>query len=207
MSNRRPWSLRDEHRHHLTQDSWNFIFAEHIRKAKLLGAAAMSDDLHVLIGYQVEDCASWRWNKVEQFPNDPRNRKAAEELERLALDIEKLEGSEIHKRVRDTTDRLVAVDNGDIWYEVGEDVSAELRSIGFRSGYETGEQLLAWYCDLLEEHRRVVEDNLSEIDHSVHVTETGLSEEVANHPAVKAAAQAYAEAVARASVEARKKNL
>ena len=80
-------------------------------------------------------------------------------------------------------------------------------TIGFRSGYETGEQLLAWYCDLLEEHRRVIEDNLSEIDHSVPVTETGLSEEVANHPAVKAAAQAYAEAVARASVEARKKNL
>jgi hypothetical protein len=161
----------------------------------------MSDDLNVLIGYQVQSTAEWRRNKAEQFPDDPRNLRAAEELERLAVQIEQLEDSAIHKRVRDKTDRFTAVDNGDGWYEINEDVSAELRSIGFHSGYQTGEQFLAWYCNLLEEHRSLIKDKLSEID------DAELSEQVENDPAVKAAAQAYAEAVAKASAEARKKNM
>ena len=63
---------------------------------------------------------------------------------------------------------------------------------------QTGEQFLGWFCNLLEGHRSL---KLSEID------DVELSEQVENDPAVKAAAQAYAEAVAKASAEARKKNM
>src|SRR5882757_6110914 len=97
-----------------------------IRKAKLEGAAAMSDDLNELIGYQVQSTAEWRREKAEQFPNDIRNLRAAEELERLAEQIDQLENSEIHKRVRETTDRFNATDNGDGWYNIREEISAEL---------------------------------------------------------------------------------
>ena len=166
----------------------------------------MSDDLNELIGYQVQSTAYWRRNKAAQFPDDPRNLEAAEELERLAEQIEKLEDSEIHKRLRDVCDRFTAVDNGDGWYHISEEVSAELRSIGFRSGYETGEQFLKWFCEVLEEaHRSLIEDKPSDLDDAVPIPE--LSEQVANDPAVKAAAQAYAEAVAKARAEAREKNM
>jgi hypothetical protein len=166
----------------------------------------MSDDLNELIGDQVQSTAYWRRKKAEQFPDDPRNLEAAEELERLAEQIEKLEDSEIHKRLRDLCDRFTAVDNGDGWYHISEEISAELRSIGFRSDYETGEQFLKWFCDLLEEgHRSLIEDKLSEIDDAVPVPE--LAEQVANDPAVKVAKQAYDEAFAKAYTEARKKNM
>jgi hypothetical protein len=118
----------------------------------------MSDDLNELIGYQVQSTAEWRREKAEQFPNDIRNLRATEELERLAEQIDQLENSEIHKRVREITDRFNSTDNGDGWYNIGEEISAELRSIGFHSSYETGEQFLEWFCDLLEEeHRSLVE--------------------------------------------------
>jgi hypothetical protein len=165
----------------------------------------MSDDLNELIGYQVLGAAEWRRRKAEQFPDDIRNLRAAEELERLAAQIEKLEGSEVHKRVRDLCDRVTAADDGDGWHKISEDVSAELRSIGFHGGYETGEQFLEWYCGLLGEgHRSLIEDKLSEIDHAVPVPD--LSEQAANDPAVKAAKRAYDEAFAKAYTEARKKN-
>ena len=61
----------------------------------------MSDNLNTIIGYQVQSTAEWRREKAVQFPNDFRNLTAAEELERLAAQIEKLEGSDIHQRVAD----------------------------------------------------------------------------------------------------------
>jgi hypothetical protein len=177
-----------------------------IRKAKLGGAAAMSSHLNELLGYQVHSTAAWRRGKAEQFPNDPRNLKAAEELERLAEQIEKLDGSEIHKLVREIANTFNATDNGDGWLNITEEVSDELRYIGFHSSYDTGEQFLKWFCDLLEkEHRGLVERELSEIDDAVPASE--LSELAANDPAVQAAKQAYDAAVAKAYAEARKKNL
>ncbi len=165
----------------------------------------MSDDLNELIGYRVQGTAEWRRQKAEQFPDDIRNLRAAEELERLAAQIEKLEDSEDHKRVRDACDRVTAADDGDGWSKIDEDVSAELRSIGFHSGYETGKQFLEWYCNLVEEaHRSLIENKLSEVDGAVPASD--LSELAANDPAVKAAKQAYDEAFAKAYAEARKKN-
>ena len=95
--------------------------------------------------------------------------------------------------------RFNATDNGDGWYKIGEEISAELRSIGFHSSYETAEQFLEWFCDLLEEERRsLVERKLSEIDDAVPAPE--LSELAANDPAVQAAKQAYDLAVAKQTV-------
>ena len=43
------------------------------------------------IGYRAESTANWRRSKAAQFPQDTRNLQAAEELERLARQIEALE--------------------------------------------------------------------------------------------------------------------
>src|SRR5215469_15054728 len=72
------------------------------RKAKPKGAAAMKE-LHLnveeVIGLQVQQTAEWRWRKAEEFPDDPRHLKAAKELERLAAEIEQLNGSALHNRI------------------------------------------------------------------------------------------------------------
>jgi hypothetical protein len=164
----------------------------------------MSDDLNELIGYQVQSTAQWRRDKATQFPDDTRNLRAAEDLERLAAQIEMLEGSAIHERVRGTFDRCLATSEN-VWGDLNEDVSAELRSIGFHGGYETGEQFLEWYCARLEEwHRSLVEAQLAVVDDAVPASD--LSEQAANDPTVKAAKQAYDEAFARAYAKAREKN-
>ena len=164
----------------------------------------MSDDLNMIIGYQVQSTAGWRREKAAQFPDDARNLRAAEELEHLAAQIEKLEGSDTHQRVRDIFDRVLAADDGGDWSDINEAVSAELRAIGFHTGYETGEQFLEWYCGRLEEGlRTLIEAKLSAIDDAVPASD--LSEQAANDPAVKAAKQAYDEAFAKAYAEARKK--
>ena len=49
---------------------------------------------------------TWRRRKAEEFPEDTRNLKAAEELERLAAEIETLEHSEIHQQICDMQERI-----------------------------------------------------------------------------------------------------
>ena len=66
----------------------------------------MSDDLYTLIGYQVEVTADWRRCQAEYFPHDVRNARAAKELERLATEVNQLEGSSVHEQIRLATDRL-----------------------------------------------------------------------------------------------------
>jgi hypothetical protein len=87
---------------------------------------------------------------------------------------------------------------------VNEEVSSELRSVGFHGTYDTGLQFLEWYRDLLQDKlRQAIEDSLEELDEAVP-TPT-LDEQVSNDPAVKAAKQAYDEAYAKAYAEARKR--
>jgi hypothetical protein len=114
----------------------------------------MSDNLSLnsVFGYDVQRTAEWRWQKAEQF-SDARNEVAAKELERLAEQIEQLEGSEIHKQICDLQDcinRLTDGD-GDVWVDISRTVSAELRSIGFHNSYTDGAALLEWYRELLQE--------------------------------------------------------
>jgi hypothetical protein len=105
----------------------------------------MSHDLYTLVGYQVEATADWRRRKAEYFPDDDRNTRAAKELERLAAEVDQLEGSSVHEQIRPATDRLKNED----WFAMSESVYAELRSVGFDSTYESGLRFLEWYCDRL----------------------------------------------------------
>jgi hypothetical protein len=105
----------------------------------------MSDDLYTLIGYQVEATADWRRRQAEYFPHDDRNARAAKELERLAAEVDQLEGSSVHEQIRLATDRLKNED----WFAMSKSVYAELRSVGFDSTYENGLRFLEWYCDRL----------------------------------------------------------
>jgi len=155
----------------------------------------MSQYLNVLIGYQVGSTAKWRRRKAEEFPDDRRNLVAAEELEKLETEIDRVGESEpIHQQIARLQGSLTV---GDTWFDISEAVSDELRSIGFHSGYETGLEFLEWYRDLLEEKL----DEL--LDQAVPVP--GLNEQIENDPAVKAAKQAYEEARAKAYAEARKR--
>ena len=106
----------------------------------------MADDLYTLIGYQVEATADWRRRQAEYFPHDDRNARAAKELERLAVEVDQLEGSSVHEQIRLATDRLKNED----WFVMSKSVYAELRSVGFDSTYENGLRFLEWYCDRSE---------------------------------------------------------
>jgi hypothetical protein len=105
----------------------------------------MSDDLYTLIGYQVEATADWRRRQAEYFPHDNRNARAAKELERLAAEVDQLEGSSVHGQIRLAVDNLQNED----WLAMSESVYAELRSVGFDSTYPSGQRFLEWYCDRL----------------------------------------------------------
>jgi hypothetical protein len=151
----------------------------------------MSEYLMELIGYQVQGTADWRREKARQFPDDPRNLTAAEELDRLAEQIEQVTSSEpIQQQIADLNDSL---DWENMIEEVNEAVSAELRAIGFHSGYTTSAKFLEWYRDLLQEICYARLD--AQLDND-------LDEQIANDPAVQAAKRAYDEAVAKAYAEA-----
>jgi hypothetical protein len=98
----------------------------------------MSDDLYALIGYQLEATADWRRRQAEYLPNDHHNARAAKELERLAAEVDQLEGSSVHEEIRLAADRLKNED----WFAISKSVYAELRSVGFDSTYESGLRFL-----------------------------------------------------------------
>jgi hypothetical protein len=106
-----------------------------------------SNDIMVLIGYQVESTAEWRREKAEEFPDDGRNLEAAEELDKLVEEIAKLEGSNVHRRIDALIDQTNEKKRDDIWERLHEDVSAKLRSIGFHGRPESGLSFLEWYHD------------------------------------------------------------
>ena len=155
----------------------------------------MSEYLMEVIGYQVQATADWRREKARQFPDDPRNLTAAEELDKLAVQIEQIASSEsIQQQIADLNDSL---DWENMIEEVNETVSAELRAIGFHTGYTTAAEFLNWYRDLLQAIRDARLDAQLDDD---------LDEQIANDPAVKVAKRAYDEAIAKAYyTETRKK--
>jgi hypothetical protein len=154
----------------------------------------MSEHLDELIG--VQRTAEWRRQKAEQFPDDARNIRAAEELERLAREINGLSGSEIERQIDEVHDSLIRGGWEDVWQELNEDVSAELRSIGFHHSYNTATKFLEWYRDLLSEK---LQQKIEEA-----VPAPSLHDQIENDPDVKAAKRAYDEAYARALAEGRK---
>jgi hypothetical protein len=138
------------------------------------------------IGYQAESTAEWRRSKAIQFPEDTRNLRAAEELERLAREIEALKGSDVYRQVDEAPD---------VWIDINEAVSYELRKVGFHVSLDAV-GLLEWYRDLVREKL------LDVVDEAVPAPD--LHEQVANDPSVRAAKQAYDEAYAAAFAAARK---
>jgi hypothetical protein len=158
----------------------------------------MSLGIDTIVGFEVESTAEWRREKAEQFPDDFRNLEAAEELERLAREINDLEGSEVHRKINDLMS-LSSETSGSFYEDLGESVSAELRSIGFHSSYKNGAEFLEWYCDNLE---TLLRDHVNREDSTIAAPD--LEAQIENDPAVKAAKQQYDEARAKAYARARK---
>ena len=157
----------------------------------------MSEYLNEIIGYQVQATAEWRREKARQFPDDRRNLRAAEELEQLAREIDGLGGSEIERQVGEAHENLIRDGWEDVWGDLNEVLSAELRAIGFHSGYATATRFLEWYRDLLSE-------KLLELVEEA-VPAPSLLDQVENDPHVQAAKRAYEDARDRALAEARKR--
>jgi hypothetical protein len=160
----------------------------------------MSEYLMEIIGYQVESTADWRREKARQFRDDDRNLRAAKELDELASGIGQIpESDSIYAQVVERHETFIGLgdDAFSAFERLNEDVSAELRSIGFHGGYESAHSFLEWYSERLQE---AVDEAL---DKAVPIPD--LDEQVDNDPAVKAAKQAYEEARAKAYADARKK--
>lgn len=150
----------------------------------------MSEYLNEMVGYDVRGTAEWRRQKAEQFPDDARNLRSAEELDRLAEQIDELRGSQIANRISAAHDSINGLcdkpEDFEVWADLHEAVSAELRAIGFHRTYETANEFLVWYCDLLN-------DKLQELIEEA-VPAPDLNDLVENDPAVKAAKTAYEDA-------------
>ena len=155
--------------------------------------------INEIVGFQVESTAEWRRRKAEQFPDDSRNLKAAEELESLAKEISDLEGSEIHRQIDELLSRLSDEVDGGFYEDLNEGLSEELRSVGFHTGYESGAAFLEWYRDNLE---TLLREHINADDSTIAAPD--LDDQIENDPAVRAAKQQYEEARARAYAKARK---
>jgi hypothetical protein len=147
------------------------------------------------IAMQMESTADWRRGKAKEFPDDSRNLEAAEGLERLAEEINKLGNSETARRI----DAAEAAEDAN--YSLGEWLNEELRAIGFRTSYTNGAQFLEAYWTKLEEELRQRIDDEDEMG----IPAPDLKEQVENDPVVKAAREAYETARAEAYAEARKR--
>jgi hypothetical protein len=134
------------------------------RKAKPKGAAAMKElHLHIeeVIGLQVQEIAEWRWRKAEEFPDDPRNLEAAKELERLAAEIARLNGSPLHNRILELIDIVSEQGADDEAIDTIESTEAELHRVGFGGGFRTGAELLERYRNELEDRLR---ESIDDVD-------------------------------------------
>jgi len=134
--------------------------------------------INEIIGFNIEGTAEWRRRKAEEFPDDRRNLEAAEELDRLAEEVEQLDGSNIHQRILKLFD-LAEPYYATIGEHLSEEVSSALRSVGFHGGF-TGAELLEWYHETLERAvREAIDDDSGGID------APELEAQVADDPAVK----------------------
>jgi hypothetical protein len=142
--------------------------------------------INEIVGFQVESAADWRRRKAEQFPNDSRNLEAAEQLDRLAAAIGKLEGSDLHRRIVALINLTNDTPDGEsIYIKLNESASAELRGVGFHGGYESGAAFLEWYY---QEFRELLKGHINDADDGT--PSPSLAEQVENDEAVKAAKRA-----------------
>jgi hypothetical protein len=115
-----------------------------------------------ILGYRVQGTADWRRRKAKEFPNDHRNEEAAAALDRLAKQIEKLDG-DVHRRIEALIERAADPDSFFIYERLDEMLSAELRAVGFYS-QPSGVEFLEWYY---EEFKELLEDHVNDADDGV----------------------------------------
>jgi hypothetical protein len=156
-------------------------------------------DINDIIGLHVQGTADWRRRKAKEFPNDRRNEEAATALDRLAEEIEKMDGSDVHRRIEALMESTAETDSYVIYEHLTEWASAELRAVGFYSRPSGAEFLESYY----EEFKELLQDHVNDADDDVPVPD--LAAQVENDEAVKAAKRAYEEAYAKAYAEARKR--
>jgi hypothetical protein len=143
-----------------------------------------------IVGFQVQSAVDWRRRKAEQFPGDRWNRAAAAALNRLAVEITKLEGSELHQRI----DALINLTHdANIYTTLNQEVSATLRNFDFHVSAESGATFLAWYYNELRQ--------LSGVSNA-DISDPILAEHVESNEAVKAAKRVYKVASQRAYASA-----
>jgi len=155
-------------------------------------------NIEEVIGLHVQEIAEWRWCKAKEFPEDPRNREAAKELERLAAEIAQLNGSELHHRILELTDIVSEQGADDEAIDTIESTEAELRRVGFSGGFRTGVELLEWYQNELEDRLR---DSIDDVDDA---EARSTPEAMAAEQAVKVAQQVYEGVVKEARAKMRK---
>ncbi|HRJ62404.1 MAG TPA: hypothetical protein PKZ99_14630 [Azospirillaceae bacterium] len=95
----------------------------------------------------IKESANWRREKAVEFPWDAeRNLQAAAMLDKIAIDIANLEGSELHKRLSEFTEgefrhTEILVEN---W-------SSLKREIGFHTWIDTGAAFIQTVIDRTKE--------------------------------------------------------
>jgi hypothetical protein len=101
------------------------------------------NEIGILVADEVQYAADWRREVADSHPNDAdRNLKAAEILDRIALDLQNLERSEWHWRIQ----ALCSKDAS----RYSEILSTLVRSVGFSSSAKTGAKFCEELCFLAE---------------------------------------------------------
>lgn len=94
----------------------------------------MKADMEILIGNNVQSTAEWRRRKAAEHPGDTRNAEAAVLLDAIALQVDELDGSDLHRRLSAWNDT-----SGHMLSEV---VSEKLRQVGFSIWPSTATELV-----------------------------------------------------------------
>jgi hypothetical protein len=84
----------------------------------------------------VAGTAEWRRRAADQYPEDERNARAVQLLEKIAPEIDALNDSDLHKKLE------VYWFDPDDGKRTSEIIGEELRNVGFRSFPESGKELL-----------------------------------------------------------------
>ena len=100
-------------------------------------------DTVTLTATDVEYAAEWRRQKAAEYPHDAdRNLEAAGTLDRIAAELPKYDGSELHRRVQAVCNR-----NPDRFSET---LSQLIQAVGFRSSASNAAEFLGELLLLLE---------------------------------------------------------
>jgi len=111
-----------------------------------IGATYGADDSYILA--KIEGTAHWRREKAKQYPDDARNRRAAEILDEIAEGFRTPSGLRVLALVDDAIGRSTYNSEYD-WDSIESEV---LRSIGFRSDAEGFLTFAALVSATLDEH-------------------------------------------------------